>query len=224
MQGNDAQATGLRLLPLVISMMAGAIGSDWLNKRLGTKIMTSAGLLGGAISMVILSRVTVDGGYTVVAIGLAIMGISVTMAMIPSLDAILGSLPEGETGGGSALTRTLQNVAGSLGVAVMGSMLNSAYQSELSGRIANLPAAVRTAAESSVAVAAAVAQHLPAPFGAQLLRAAQEAYVSGISEVMLVTAAITGAGAVLMALFMPARPPVAAVEPEAEPAVLAGAS
>ena len=223
-QGNDAQATGLRLLPLVITMMVGAIGSDWLNKRLGTKVMTSAGLLGGAISMVILSRVTVDGGYTVVAIGLAIMGISVTMAMIPSLDAILGSLPEGETGGGSALTRTLQNVAGSLGVAVMGSMLNSAYQADLGGRIANLPAAVRTASESSVAVAAAIAQHLPFPLGAQLLRAAQEAYVNGISEVMLVTSGITAVGAVLMALFMPARPPVVSAEKEREAAVLAGAS
>ena len=223
-QGNDAQATGLRLLPLVITMMAGAIGSDWLNKRLGTKIMTSAGLVGTAISMVIMSRVTVDGGYAVVALALALMGISITITMIPSLDAILGSLPAGETGGGSALTRTLQNVAGSLGVAVMGSMLNSAYQANLSGRIANLPDVVRTAAESSVAVAAAVAQHLPAPVGAQLLRAAQVAYVSGISEVMLVTAGITAVGAVLMALFMPARPPVVSAATEREPAVLAGAS
>ncbi len=37
--GYDAQSTGLRLLPLVIAMMAGAAGSDWLNKRLGTKVM-----------------------------------------------------------------------------------------------------------------------------------------------------------------------------------------
>ncbi len=206
-QGNDAQSTGVRLLPLVIAMMAGAVATDWLNKRMGTKIMAAAGLLGGGASMVILSRVTVDGGYTLVAIGLALMGLSITLAMIPSLDAILGALPEGETGGGSALTRTLQNVAGSLGVAIMGSILNNAYQAHLSGRLAGLPARVQSAVESSVAVAAAVSHQLPAPLGGSVLRAAQEAYVLGMSDVLVVSAVLMAAGGVLMALFLPARAP-----------------
>ena len=205
--GFDAQNTGLRLLPLVIAMMAGAIGSDWLNRRLGTKVMTATGMLGGAISMVMLSRATVDGGYGIVAAGLAVMGFSIAMTMIPALDAILGSLPEGETGGGSALTRTLQNVGASLGVAIMGSVLNNAYQSHLGGRVAGLPGSVRSAIESSVAVAAAVAHRLPAPLGGQVLRAAQDAYVLGMSDVLMVTAAMMVVGAVLMAAFMPARAP-----------------
>jgi EmrB/QacA subfamily drug resistance transporter len=209
-QGYDAQSTGLRLLPLVLAMMAGAVGSDWLNKRLGTKIMASAGLLGGGASMIVLSRVTVDGGYTLVAFGLALLGLSIALAMIPSLDAILGALPEGETAGGSALTRTLQNVAASLGVAIMGSILNNAYQAHLNGRLGGLPAQVQSAVESSVAVAAAVALHLPAPLGAAVLRAAQDAYVLGMSDVLVVTSALMGAGAVLMALFLPARARTAA--------------
>ena len=213
-QGNDAQSTGLRLLPLVITMMIGALASDWLNKLLGTKVMTSAGLVGGAASMWLLSRVTADSGYTPVAIALALMGVSIAMTMIPSLDAILGSLGEGETGGGSALTRTLQNVGGSLGVAIMGSILNSAYQANLHAAVAGLPAAVQNAANSGVAVAAAVAQHLPGAVGARLLRAAQEAYVSGMSEVLVVTALMMLVGAVLMAIFMPARAPIASLQTE----------
>ena len=204
-QGNDAQSTGLRLLPLVLTMMAGAVASDWLNKRLGTKVMASAGLLTGGAAMLVLSRATVDGGYTIVAVGLALLGLGVVLAMIPSLDAILGALPDGETGSGSALTRTLQNVAGSLGVAVMGSILNSAYQSHLAGKVAGLPAGVQSAVESSVAVAAAVAHQLPAPLGATVLRAAQEAYVGGMSDVLVVSAVLMALGAILMALFLPAR-------------------
>jgi DHA2 family multidrug resistance protein-like MFS transporter len=204
-QGNDAQSTGLRLLPLVIAMMVGAVSSDWLNKRLGTKVMVTAGLLGGGASMLLMSRVTADGGYTLVATALALMGISIALAMIPSLDAILGALPSGETGSGSALTRTLQNVGASLGVAVMGSILNSAYQSHLEGRLAGLPAQVQTAVQSSVAVAAAVAQHLPAPIGAQVLRAAQEAYVRGMSDVLMITTGVMLVGAVLMGAFLPSR-------------------
>ena len=132
------------------------------------------------------------------------------MTMIPALDAILGALPEGETGGGSALTRTLQNVGASLGVAIMGSILNNVYQSAVRDRLVGLPASVQSAAESSVAVAAAVAHHLPGPVAAQVLRAAQEAYVNGMSEVLLVTAGMMLIGALLMAAFMPAR--AAAVE------------
>ncbi|HET7467070.1 MAG TPA: DHA2 family efflux MFS transporter permease subunit [Candidatus Dormibacteraeota bacterium] len=209
-QGNDAQSTGARLLPLVVTMMAGALASDWLNKRLGTKVMTSMGLAGGALSMLMLSRVTADSGYGPVAAALAVMGASIAMAMIPALDAILGSLPEGETGGGSALTRTLQNVGGSLGVAIMGSVLNSAYQADLNEKLAGLPAAVRNAADANVAVAAAIAHHLPGPLAAQVLRSAQEAYVSGMSEVLVVTAGMMVVGSVLMAIFMPARPGVEA--------------
>jgi MFS transporter, DHA2 family, multidrug resistance protein len=208
-QGNDAQSTGLRLLPLVLAMMAGAVGSDWLNKRVGTKVMAATGLLVGGVSMVVLSRVTVDSGYTLVAVGLALLGLGVVLAMIPALDAILGALPEGETGSGSALTRTLQNVAGSLGVAVMGSLLNSGYQAHLQGKLTGLPAAARSAVESSVAVAAAVAHHLPSPLGATVLRVAQEAYVDGMSGVLLVSAVVMAIGAVLMAIFLPARAPSA---------------
>ncbi|HZQ48944.1 MAG TPA: DHA2 family efflux MFS transporter permease subunit [Candidatus Dormibacteraeota bacterium] len=220
-QGNDAQSTGLRLLPLVIAMMAGAVASDWLNKRLGTKIMASAGLLVGGAAMLVLSRATVDGGYGIVAVGLGLMGLGVVLAMIPSLDAILGALPDGEMGSGSALTRTLQNVAGSLGVAIMGSILNSAYQEHVAGRFTGLPATVQAAIDSSVAVAASVAHHLPAPLGAAVLRAAQEAYVDGMSEVLVVSAVAMAVGAVLMALFLPARAPKVA-EPDVAGARVAG--
>ena len=221
-QGYDAQSTGVRLLPLVIAMMAGAIGSDWLNKKVGTKVMASAGLLGAAASMLLLSRANVDSGYGIVAVALALMGISIAMTMIPALDAILGSLDEGETGGGSALTRTLQNVSASLGVAIMGSILNNAYQSHLAGHLSGLPPAVQSAVQSSVAVAAVVAHHLPGPLGAQVLRAAQDAYVNGMSDVLIVTAGMTAVGAVLMAAFLPARAPRPVASQPLEPRVPAG--
>jgi len=206
-QGFDAQSTGIRLLPLVIAMMAGAVGSDWLSRRLGSKVMVTAGLFGAGASMLILSRASVDSGYGIVAVALALMGLSIAMAMIPSIDAILGSLGEGETGGGSALTRTLQNVGASLGVAIMGSVLNNAYQAHLDGRLVGLPAAVQEAVRSSVAVAAVVAHQIPGAVGSQVLRAAQDAYVHGMSDVLVFTAGMMFAGALLMAAFLPSRAP-----------------
>jgi hypothetical protein len=179
--------------------------------------MVSGGMLGIAAGMVVLSRAGVDTGFGLVAIALALIGLSIALTMIPALDAILGALPAGETGAGSALTRAIQNIGASLGVAVMGSILNSAYQSHLSGQLAGLPAAAQVAAQTSVAVAAAVSRHLPGPLGERLLRAAETAYSQGMSEVLVATAGLLVVGAVLMALFLPAR--AAQLEPTAEVAV-----
>jgi EmrB/QacA subfamily drug resistance transporter len=202
-QGNDAQGTGLRLLPMIGAMMVGAVSTDWLAKRVGSKVMIASGFAGTAVAMFLLSRVGADSGYGLVALALGVMGISIAFAMIPSLDAILGTLPAGETGAGSALTRAIQNVAASFGVAVMGSILNSAYQSHLLPHLAGLPANVQAAAQSSVAVAAAIAHRLPGPIGANLLRAADQAYAQGMADVMLVTAGMALACALTMALLLP---------------------
>jgi DHA2 family multidrug resistance protein-like MFS transporter len=136
-----------------------------------------------------------------------VIGLAIALTMIPALDAILSVLPAGETGAGSALTRAIQNVGSSLGVAVMGSILNSSYQSHLSGQLSGFPGAARSAAETSVAVAASVSRHLPAALGGRLLRLAETAYSQGMSDVLLATAGLLVAGAVLMALFLPARTP-----------------
>ena len=204
-QHNDAQGTGVRLLPLIAAMMVGAISSDWLSKRAGAKVMVGGGMLGIAASMFLLSRAGADSGYGLVAIALALMGLAIAFTMIPALDAILAALPSGQTGAGSALTRAIQNVGASFGVAIMGSILNSAYQAHLSGQLVAFPAAVRVAAQTSVAVAAAAANHLPAPLGDSLRLAANGAYAQGMSDVLMVTAGLLVIGAALMALFLPAR-------------------
>jgi MFS transporter, DHA2 family, multidrug resistance protein len=202
-QGNDAQATGIRLLPLIAAVMVGALASARLLARLGIRVMLPAGQLTSATGLVLLSRIGPDTGYGYMAAALAVIGLGISLAMIPALDTILGALPASQTGAGTALTRTLQNVGGSFGVAIMGSILNNGYRTELTGHVAGLPARVRDLAEGSVAGAAVVAQHLPPPVGAALVHAAGNAYAAGMGEVLLVSAGLMAAGALLIAIFMP---------------------
>jgi EmrB/QacA subfamily drug resistance transporter len=202
-QGNDAQATGIRLLPLIAAMMVGALASARVVARAGVRVMLPLGLLVSAAGMVLLSRIGPDTNYGFIAASLAVIGVGISLAMVPALDTILGTLPESQTGAGTALTRTLQNLGGSLGVAIMGSILNNAYRAELTGHVAGLPSRVRDVAEGSVAAATVVAQHLPPPVGAALLRAADYAYAAGMAEVLLVSGGLTAAGALLIAIFMP---------------------
>jgi fucose permease len=207
-QGNDAQATGIRLLPLIGGVLVSALASARLARRLGYNVAIAAGLLVTAGGFVIFSRVGAESGYGLVALALAVIGVGIGTTMPPSLDAILAALPASQMGAGNALTRTLQNIAASFGAAIMGSILNSAYRSSLEPHLAGLPARVREIAEGSVAGAAVVAHHLPPAVGRPLLKAAFDAYAGGMSEVWLICAGLVVVMAVLAARFMPAKGPV----------------
>ena len=204
-QGNDAQGTGVRLLPLIGAVLAGALASDRLTARFGTRALLAGGLAISGAGMVLLSRAGAGAGYGLVAAGLAVIGLGIALAMVPALDAILGALPADQTGAGNALTRTLQNVGASFGVAIMGSVLNGAYRAGLEGRLGGLPAPVREAAEASVGAAAAAAQHLPPALAGPLVASARVAYTGGMSEVLLVAAGVMVAIALLIGLLMPER-------------------
>lgn len=204
--GNDAQATGIKLLPLIGAVILGAGAGNVLTARLGVRIGVSFGLLVTATGLVIFSRITADTGYGLVAIALAVIGLGLGIALPTTLDIILGVLPPEQTGAGSALTRALQQIAASFGVAILGSILNNVYQNNLSPHIGSLPAAARELAQGSLAGAVAVARHLPAAIGESVARAAKEAYTSGVADVMLVSAVLLVLTAVAIGLFLPARP------------------
>src|SRR4029077_691526 len=80
-QSNDAQGTGIRLIPLIAAMMVGAISTVVLAKRFGSKIVVATRMLGNAMGMFMLSRAGGDTGYGLVAAGLAVIGLSIPLTM-----------------------------------------------------------------------------------------------------------------------------------------------
>ncbi|HET9848610.1 MAG TPA: DHA2 family efflux MFS transporter permease subunit [Candidatus Dormibacteraeota bacterium] len=203
--GNDAQATGIKLLPMIGGVIVGAGIGNVLAARLGARVGVSFGLLVGAAGLVIFSRAGSDTGYGLVAAALAVVGVGIGVALPTTLDIILGVLPPDQTGAGSALTRALQQVAASFGVAILGSLLSNVYQNNLGPHVGALPATARELAQGSIAGAVAVAAHLPPAVGGPLARAAKDAYTAGVAEVMIVSAALMVLTAIAIALFLPSR-------------------
>jgi len=214
-QGNDAQATGMRLLPLIGGIVVGAVGSDRLVKRFGVRVMLVLGLLICAAGMSLLSLVKADSGFGLMAVALPVIGVGNAFAMFTSLNVILGILPKAQTGAGSALTRILQQLAASFGVAILGNILNNTYRAELAEQLTGLPDRMRDVTEGSVAGAAVIASHLPAPLGTHLLLAADDAYSVGMSEVLRVCAGVILVAALLIATLMPERAQAADHQPAA---------
>ena len=203
--GNDAQATGIKLLPLIAGVIVGAGIGNVLAARLGARVGVSAGLASTAAALVGFSQIGADAGFAPVATALALIGIGIGIALPTTLDIILATLPPTQTGAGSALTRALQQIAATFGVAILGSILNNVYQGQLGPHVAAIPPAAREVALSSIAGAHAVAAHLPPPARTVVVRAANEAYTHGMADVMLVSAALVLATAVAIVVFLPSR-------------------
>ena len=199
-QGHDAFDTGLRLLPLMGGLVLGAGGADRIVARIGTKIPVTVGLTIIGAAMLLGAATDLADGYGWTATWLALVGFGVGLALAPSMDAVLGELPPDESGAGTALTMTLRQVGGALGVALLGSVLAQAYTSRL--EVGPLAGPVAQTARDSVSGAAAVAAQLHLP---SLFASAQGAYLHGMSVVLIVCAGITLVGALLTGLALPAR-------------------
>jgi hypothetical protein len=135
---------------------------------------------------------------------LTTMGAGIGLAMAPATEAIMGSLPPARAGVGSAMNDVVREVAGTLGVAVLGSLLASGYASGMNGAVGGLPDASAAAASDSVGGAHAVAAQL-GDGGTELITAANDAFVQAMSTTATVAACIAVAGALIAAALLPAR-------------------
>jgi hypothetical protein len=133
-------------------------------------------------------------------------------------------VPRERAGSGSALTNTARQVAGALGVAVLGSILAQTYRSQLSPHLAALTPAARSAASGSITATQTVASKLGAT-GVRLDGFADSAFVHAMHVTTVVSAVITLVGALVVLIWMPGRPaadaaPVAVgAQPQADSAV-----
>jgi EmrB/QacA subfamily drug resistance transporter len=210
-QGNDAQGTGLRLLPMIGALIAAAAASETLAARIGVRFVIPAGMALGAVGLLVLTRVTASSGYGIAALALAIFGSGLGLGLPLAADAVLGTLAPHQTGMGNALSRALQSVSVALGTAILGSILNSAYRNTLAGHLAGLTPAARNAAAASIAGAHGIAARLPGRAPA-LTAAANSAYAHGIGYAAAVGASLLIACAIFCTALLPGKPTKAAPE------------
>jgi EmrB/QacA subfamily drug resistance transporter len=215
-QGVDVMGTGVRLMPLVVTLVIVAAASNKLMKlmgRLGPKILMTGGLVVTGGGLVMFSQATVTSGYGLLGSALAVIGAGLGAVLAPSFNAILDSLPEAQRGTGSALANALGKLSQALGAVILGSILNSVYRSDLPALPKRLPPAVVTAIQGNVAAAVKLAARMPGGTGRLLAAGAKAAYVSGMSEVLVIAGVTALVTAVLLFFFLPARLETKASEP-----------
>lgn len=128
--GYDALDTGVRMLPLAGAVFVGSALTGYLTPRVGMRI-TVTGMVGGTAALALLTRVDAASSYGDFVLPLVILGLAIGLALSPCTDAIMGAFPEAELGVGGAVNDTSLELGGSLGIAILGSVLAGSYSSHL---------------------------------------------------------------------------------------------
>ncbi|WP_406233581.1 MFS transporter [Nocardia sp. NBC_01009] len=204
---------GIASLPFAFSVAIGAPIATLLAQRLGTTPVIVFGLLLTGLGLYLGGQVTVDSPYlTDVLPSMVSMALGLAIVQGPATESIMSSLPLDEAGAGSAVNDTTREIGGTLGVAVLGSIVASYYTTRVSPLIDRIPAGMMDANERSLVKASPLSvlemrkRELAPFFEAQrenLITAMKTAALQGSHAASLVAAGAVVVCAVIVAIFLP---------------------
>ena len=207
-RGYAPLSTGVRLLPVALSVGVGSVAGTQLAVRFGTKLIVTVGLVAMA-GFYVWAAATASAtlGYGIIAVQMVLYGLGMGLTSAPATESIMGAVSRRQAGVGSAVNDSTRLLGGTLGVAVIGSVYASLYASRLTATLpAGLPARISDIAHQSLGAAYAVAGRVPGALGRAVHDAATNAFLHGLSVGCLVAGGVAAAGAVLAVLFLPAQP------------------
>jgi EmrB/QacA subfamily drug resistance transporter len=205
-RGYGTLSTGVRILPVALSIGAASVLGARLAGRLGTRAIVATGLtiFGGAFLWI--AQAGTATPYSVIVVQMLLMGTGLGLTTAPATESILSVLSPAKAGVGSAVNDATREAGGTLGVAIIGSVYASLYAANLThGAAAQLPAAALASAKSSVGAGLEVAAHASTAARGPVLDAVQGAFMSGLHAGSFVAAGVCALGA-LGALYLPGRP------------------
>jgi MFS family permease len=100
---------GIAMLPQTIGFLVAGPISGYLSDRFGPRPFAVAGLLGGAVSLVLLELVPVDFHYPWFGLVLFLNAASTGIFAAPNRAGIMNALPHQHRGAGSGMNATFQN-------------------------------------------------------------------------------------------------------------------
>ena len=210
--GYSAIEAGAVMSPMALGLMIGAGSSSKAVARLGTSRVVAAGLVGLAIIMALTTLWQADTGAFVLVAWFFGLTLSMGWVMAPATDAVMGAVPAAKSGVASATNTVARMVAGALGVAVIGSLVNSLYSNRVAGSLGGLPPQAQARAGDSIGAASAIAAHLPPHAASGLLVATGNAFTDALGIGLSIGAALAAVTAVVVLRFLPAREAVVEAE------------
>ncbi|MFG2402760.1 MFS transporter [Streptomyces brevispora] len=205
-RGWSALQSGLLILPLAIAQLVFAPRARLVVARFGVRAVCTAGMLMVAVGLAAFALFDADTPVWLMCLVFFVQGTGMAHVMPPVTVAVMQALPREKAGSGSAVNNTFRQVGGALGIAVLGSVLSAVYRGDIEGHLGAVPAAARDVAAESIEATLGVAEKM-GPAGAPLVTAAYDAFLNAMHVTAISSAFVALLGAIVVALFLPGRPP-----------------
>ncbi len=202
-KGYSALSTGVRMLPVAVSVGVTALIGTQLAVRYGSRLVVGSGLATMSLGFLWFSADTAGTSYPVLALQMVVAGIGIGLTSAPATEAIMDIVPPEQAGIGSAVNDATREIGGTLGVAVLGSVFASLYVAAIdeSEATPGVPAAARAVARESLGAAQEVARSVAG--GQGLLDAAVGGFFDGFAAGALLAAAVTLVASVVAFTVLP---------------------
>ncbi len=197
-RGYSPLDAGLAGLPSAVALILVSSRSARIAERLGSGRAMALGFVLIGIGMVIFTQIAVDTPFLVLVVGLVCFSSGAALAMAPATGNIMSAVPLAKAGVGSAVNDTTRELGGALGIAIFGSIVNSAYRSGIDLGDLGLPAAQIHRAEQSIGGATAIGAQLGGERASAVLERAASAFTNAFNTGMIVSAAIAFAAAAIV--------------------------
>ena len=130
-RGYSPLNAGFALIAVAAAVMIAAPLSARLSARFGPAAVTGVGLTIFGLSLGGYGLATQTMPIWVVELLMAGTGAGLGLTMSPATNAIMNAVPREKAGAGSAVNNTVRQVAGALGVAILGSILAVSFRGHL---------------------------------------------------------------------------------------------
>jgi EmrB/QacA subfamily drug resistance transporter len=142
--GSSATNSGLVTMPMMIAMAISSGITGQIISRLGRyRILGVVGLSIMTAGMLLLAQMDVNATTFIARRNMVVMGIGLGMALPLFMLAVQNVVAHSVMGIATSTMQFLRSVGGTMGVAIMGSLINSTLATEL---VANMPPQVRESA------------------------------------------------------------------------------
>ena len=202
-QGYTPLQAGVRTLPATLMIMVAGPLVGRITDRRGPRLPLTAGMVITSASVLWLSFIAPGTSYGFNAIGLTSFGVGVGLVMTPMTTAAMNAVPAAKAGVASGMLNMSRMVGATLGVAVMGAVVQSVGQHHLDGLLpARIPPAAHARLNDALSLGGAGVSGVPGAIVAAL----HSAFVFALDKGLLVCAALAFGTAVVAVGLVRATP------------------
>jgi EmrB/QacA subfamily drug resistance transporter len=215
--GYSPLGAGALFLPLTLLSFFVAPVAGQLSSRIPVRVLLGGGLALVGGGLLLMHGVTLGDEWTTLLAGFLVAGAGIGMVNPGIASTAIGVVSPAKAGMASGINTTFRQVGIATGVAALGAIFQSQITAKLSQLAPGAPPGFADAV-SSGGMEVAI-QSTPPESREQLTTAANEAFISGFNEILLVGAVVAFTGAVIGFVLVRSRDFVAEHngEPAAEP-------